>query len=605
MFSIQSKKIVALLMASLITAVSLFVSSCQKELSGNGFSITETPPDLTTKISSTVSGFITNETDAAVNGATVQAGGSSTTTDKYGYFEISNVQVVKNAAVVTVSKPGYFNGIKTFIASAGHSGFFRIKLLPKTIQGNFDAATGGTVTLTNGLSFTFPAGAVVLASSTSTAYTGQVSVAAQWLNPTANDIHQTMPGDLRGLDSLGFMRVLTTYGMSATELTGAGGELLQIATGKKATISFPISSAANASAPSNIPLWYFDETIGLWKEQGNAVKSGSTYVGEVSHFSWWNCDLPNATVPLIFNVVDGTGQPVSGVYVNIVPTTSNSWSHAGGYTDSTGHVSVLVTANASYTLSIYGDCGSWNNPAYTQDFSVGTTPVDLGNITLTGPSVANVSGTVECTGSPLADAYVVMTKGYYNFRYPVNADGTYSFTTTICSGSAPVTLVAENLSTMQSGTSQTFTLVSGNNTVPALQACTFTIEQFIHYSVNGTSYSADYPADSIYHGVNTQVTPPASVIYGSGPSIGTPGLINFSFTQNGIAAGNSQTLLSFYGTGITDSSAVLTGTPVVNITEYGNVGEFIAGNFVCTITTGPPPGTANNVTCSFRARRRQ
>ena len=603
MFSIQSKKIAVAAMAFFIASVSIFVVSCQKEFSGDGFIVTETQPDLTTKISSSVSGFVTDETDAAVNGASVQAGGSSTTTDKYGYFSISNVQVVKNAAVVTVSKPGYFNGIKTFIASAGHSGFFRIKLLPKTNQGNFDAATGGTVTLTNGLSFTFPAGAVVLASSSSTAYTGQVSVAAQWLNPTANDIHQTMPGDLRGLDSLDFMRTLTSYGMSATELTGASGELLQVAPGKKVTITFPIPPAANSSAPSTIPLWYFNETNGLWKQQGNAVKSGSTYVGEVSHFSWWNCDLPNATVPLTFDIVDAANHPVSGVYVNIVPTSTNSWSHAGGYTDSTGHVGVLVTANAQYTLSIYGNCGTWGNPAYTQNFSVGTTPVSLDTIVLAGPSIANVSGTVECTGAPLADAYVIMHNGYYNERYAVNADGTYSFTTTICSSSAPVILVAENLSTMQSGTSQTFTLVSGNNTVPALQACTFTIEQFIHYSVNGTNYSTDYPADSIYHGVNTQTTPLASYVYGSG-NAGTSS-VNFSFTQNSIAAGSTQTLLTFYANGIPDSSAALTGTPVVNITEYGNVGEFIAGNFVCAVTAGPPPGTAYNVTCSFRARRRQ
>ena len=604
MFSIHSKKIIAVLFASFIAVLSLFIISCQKEFSGNGFIITETPPDLSTKIASSVSGFVTDENEVAVNGAAVQIGTSNTTTDKFGYFEIRNVQVVKAAAVVTVAKPGYFKGIKTYIAAENKSAFFRIKLLPKNNAGSIDAAAGGTVTLSNGLSINFPANAIVIAA-TSAAYTGQVSIAAQWINPVADDLNRTMPGDLRGLDSLGFMKLLTTYGMAAVELTGTSGELLQVATGKKAILTFPLPTALIAAAPSNIPLWYFDETLGLWKQQGNAVKSGNNYVGEVSHFSYWNCDLPNATVPLTFNIVDIAGHPLANVFVNIVPTTSNSWSHAGGNTDSTGHVSVLVTPNASYTLSIYGECGSWNNPAYTQDFPVGTTPVDLGNIVLTGPSIATVSGTVECSGSPLANAYVVMTKGYYNYRFPVNADGTYSFTTTLCGSSTAVTFVAENLSTMQGGNSVTYTLATGNNIVPALQACQFTIEQFIHYSVNGTSHSIDYPVDSIYHGVNTQATPPASSIYGNGSTSGTRPYTNFSFTQNSIAAGSRQTLLSFFGNGIPDSSAALTGTPVVNITEYGNVGEFIAGNFVCIVTAGSPPGTPYNVICSFRARRRQ
>lgn len=41
-----------------------------------------------------------------------------------------------------------------------------------------------------------------------------------------------MPGDLRGIDTDGYMKGLTTYGMAAVELTGAGGESLQIADGK-------------------------------------------------------------------------------------------------------------------------------------------------------------------------------------------------------------------------------------------------------------------------------------------------------------------------------------------------------------------------------------
>lgn len=38
--------------------------------------------------------------------------------------------------------------------------FFRIKLLPKTIAGTIQAGSGGTVTLSNGLSIAFPSGGI-------------------------------------------------------------------------------------------------------------------------------------------------------------------------------------------------------------------------------------------------------------------------------------------------------------------------------------------------------------------------------------------------------------------------------------------------------------
>ena len=244
----------------LFTSVLFF--SCQKELSiDNGTG--SLPPDLKTKISSSVSGFVTDENNAAVMGATVQFGSSATVTDKFGYFEAKNVQVVKNAAFVTVSKPGYFKGIKTYIAKEGKSAFFRIKLIPKTIVGNINGTSGGSVTLTNGLSIALPAGAVVNAA-TNVAYTGTVNVAAFWINPEAADLNKIMPGDLRGIDKDGSLKLLQTFGMAAVELTGASGELLQIATGKKATITLPIPASLTASAPASIPLWYFDETNGLW-----------------------------------------------------------------------------------------------------------------------------------------------------------------------------------------------------------------------------------------------------------------------------------------------------------------------------------------------------
>lgn len=601
MISIQPKKIVAAFAVLLMAAASLFIASCQKELS-SGFTITETPPDLVTKINSAVSGFVTDEADAPVNGAVVQFGGASASTDKYGYFEIKNVQAVKHAAVVTVIKPGYFNGIKTFIAAQGKSGFFRIKLLPKTNQGNFDAATGGTVTLANGLAVSFPANAVKLASGG--AYGGQVNVAAQWLNPASADLNRTMPGDLRGLDSLGFIKTLTTYGMAAVELTGASGELLQVADGKKATLTFPIPASISGTAPANIPLWSFNETLGLWKQEGNAVKSGSNYVGQVSHFSFWNCDVPNNYVQFNCTVKNDDGSAVPGAAVKI--SVVGDPQRAGwGYTDSSGYTGGAVPNNSQLLLEVFSNysCGT---PVYSQAFTTTNQDVSLGIITIPAANVATVSGNViNCTAAPVTNGYIIMLKDGIGYRYEIASDGSFSFTTALCTGTASIQLVAEDVDALQSGTLQNLTISSGSNAAGTLSACGTSIEQYIYYNINGTDYSITYPGDTIAHYVNTQTTFPVSAVWGGRFNSGAGNSVNFSFAQSNIVAGSVQSLNSFYASQIPDSSNALTGSPVVNVTEYGVIGQFIAGNFNCTVTSGPPPGTTYNVTCQFRVRRSQ
>src|ERR1700712_4991214 len=117
---------------SIFSIAGILFFSCKKSLSTES-SITATDnTDLTTKINTSVSGFVTDENNLPAPGAAVIAGSGSATTDQFGYFEIKNVQLVKNAAFVVVNKTGYFKGIKTWIATEGHTAFFRIKLLPKT-----------------------------------------------------------------------------------------------------------------------------------------------------------------------------------------------------------------------------------------------------------------------------------------------------------------------------------------------------------------------------------------------------------------------------------------------------------------------------------------
>jgi hypothetical protein len=135
----------------------------------------------------------------------------------------------------------------------------------------------------------------------------------------------------------------------------------------------------------------------------------------------------------------------------------------------------------------------------------------------------------------------------------------------------------------------------GSTTIPDLQACGVVSEKFINYTVNGATYNFISPIDSIYTSINMQTNPATIWV----AAFGQAGYCNFSFTQAGIGSGSTQTLLDFYSSQVNDSSTVM-GTIPVNITTFGNTGEFFSGNF-----TGTLSGVTGNrqIQANFRVLR--
>ncbi|MFZ1786403.1 MAG: hypothetical protein WAU23_14455 [Ferruginibacter sp.] len=578
----------------MLAVVTTFFFSCQKELSLDDSAPAQTPPDLVTKVSSSVSGFVTDENDAPVMGATVQFGSNSSTTDKYGHFEASNVQVVQEAAVVTITRAGYFKGIKTYIAKAGKAAFFRIKLIPKTIAGTVNSTTGGTVSLASGLTVKLNAGTIVNAA-TNAAYIGTVNMAAFFINPEAADLDRIMPGDLRGINTDGGLKTLQTFGMAAVELTGSSGELLQIVNGQKATLTMPIAPSLSSGAPATIPLWYFDEANGLWKEQGTAVKTGNTYVAEVSHFSFWNCDVPANYVQFDVTLKNSTGAPLAYTYVKITVAGTNNW--RSGYTDSTGYVGGAVPGNASLLMEVFSN--NCSSPIYAQPFTTTNVNISLGVITISSTTYfATLSGTVtDCSSAPVTNGYIVLHEGSYYTFYPLNNQGAFSFTKGFCTFPQTVTLIAEDITNAQQSASVSYVVTAGTNTVGNIQACGTSTLQFINYTINTTPYSFTSPADTFSYTNNNQ-----SAIYLTGYRQTPNAWVNVNMSNGGIGVGSSQNLLYFDPSQVNDTLNI--GTPIlVNITEYGAIGQFVAGNFTGTMTGAPPGNITYNVTCNFRLRR--
>ncbi|NRB84955.1 MAG: hypothetical protein HRU49_14480, partial [Winogradskyella sp.] len=254
-------------------------------------------------------------------------------------------------------------------------------LLEETVVGTVSSGSSDTVTADDGSSVSFDGNFV---KEDGTAYTGSVNVIMHHLDPTDEDMEDQMPGMLYAENEDGAERMLKTLGMLAVELRGSGGEDLNLAEGSTSEIKIPVDATLLASAPATIPLWYFDEATGYWKEEGEATLQGNMYVGTVSHFSFWNCDIPAEAVMLCVTLVDEDGEELNNIKVGI---TSTIFGTTYGYTNELGQVCGLVPSNETLTLNIYGYeiCG--NTPLLTE--TIGSFTFDS-SITLVVPSNPNI-----------------------------------------------------------------------------------------------------------------------------------------------------------------------------------------------------------------------
>jgi hypothetical protein len=360
------------LLVIIAASIALFFA-CKKT---NSTGSNPPPEDLVT---ASVAGRVTDLSNVPVSNASVTAGAVTTTTDANGQFTIKNAQLDKDAGFVKVTMQGYFNGSRTFVTSANAVNNVKIQLIPKLVSGSFTVASGGNVNVSGGGTVNFIAKSVVNAT-TNAAYTGDVSVSTFYLNPADANFNQFMPGDLRGINTSNQQSILKVFGMASIEMNNAAGEKLQLAAGKKATIVLPIPSTLQSSAPATIALWYFDETKGLWKEEGVATKQNNTYVGTVAHFSFWAAGQLAQSIKLEATFKDSSGLPLSN---NLVTITSSKYGATNGYTDSSGTISGLVPSNDSLVLKVFNQ----NGEIYSQPVGPFVTDTNLGVIIIEIPVV--------------------------------------------------------------------------------------------------------------------------------------------------------------------------------------------------------------------------
>lgn len=342
-------------------------------------------------------GRITDVSGNGILGARISIGNTITETDTNGVFVIEDATAFENFAFVKVSKDGYIPGSRALIPDLNTANDIQITLLEKNIVTTIQAGESSIATLgESSVSFTGD-----FIDENNNPYTGEVEVSLHYLRPNQRETFEQMPGMLFAQDINNEARSLETYGMLAVNLFSPSGDVLNIAEDSPATIEFPVNNTQIGIAPESIPLWFFDENVGYWKQQGEALKIGNKYIGEVTHFTWWNCDLPIRYIEACITIQDENGG-IAATPIQIIRNETGQIIFEG-IVNQNGNECGLFPTEEEVTLKVFGTDACADEQIYeaqlgpysTDTVIVVTIPTAvIDQTTLTG-TVAN------CDGMPL------------------------------------------------------------------------------------------------------------------------------------------------------------------------------------------------------------
>ena len=400
-------------------------------------------------------GTVVNEQNNPISGVTISIGTTDSTTDANGVFSIVNATVFQEFAHVKATKSGFIDGSRSLVPTSGVNQV-KIMLLSLDPLATITSGQAFTIDFPDGTEVDLPANYI---NQFGGPYQGNVDVIIKTLNIDDENMQLQMPGNLTAQNIDGDLRVLESYGMIAVELRGEGGEELNIDPETPATIRIPVGSSA-INPPATIPLWSFDKENGFWVEEGFATLEGNRYVGEVSHFSFWNCDVPFETVNFCVTIVDVNNNPIPNTIVQLEREVSGWTSITSGYTDNDGLVCGLVPVNEALTL-IIPDFGCTNNEfsmtlgPYSEDQNISVTVQNSNALTTGFTATFN-----DCDGDAITNGYLQLFYDNESQIIPIT-NGEISLVIDYCSANTSFSAQVIDINNSQSSV-----VINGNFTSP-------------------------------------------------------------------------------------------------------------------------------------------
>jgi hypothetical protein len=178
-----------------------------------------------------------------------------------------------------------------------------------------------------------------------------------------------------------------------------------------------------SEAPVEIPMWHFDESTGLWDEQGMATKNGSEYTTELPHFSTWNCDIPNSAITISGRLINTEGSPIGSAH--IAPYASDAGRGGLFNTNEDGTFSRRVPRGSLIDLFLAGrDCVNPYDGYLLSQVGGFQSDASLGDIVVSdgGTKSLAISGSfLDCNNQPITKGFLqILGHSYTLSSGPIN-----------------------------------------------------------------------------------------------------------------------------------------------------------------------------------------
>lgn len=535
----------------------------------------------------TVTGQVVSaSTNTAVAGATVSTTAGSATSASDGSFSVA--APAGDRSVLHVEANGFAEAFPVARVAVNQTTTLGVKLLPTGVSTTVSVASGGTVTVPNSTAqVELPPNGLVPKNGGAVA--GTVNVTVTPINPAVDP--NLMPGDYTGVSAGGGgAEPIESFGAMVIDIRDNAGTRYNLAVGKTATIRIPLGTQ-NPNPPATIPLWYFDETTGMWVEQGTATLQGIApdqyYEGTVTHFSTWNADQPALRTWVLGCVRDANGQLVANAWVQSkgidYTGTDSRWTAADGTfrvglrKGGTATISVVEWSLSPFSF------GTISNPVTVT--SSATDPTDfersLPNCLVINPGVLTITTSVLAAGHE-GVAYsqtLAATGGVLGYVWSLNA------------GSNPL---PAGLSLNLSG------VISGTPTTAGTTAIT----------VKVTDSTGAIATKQLSIAINPPGVVPVTITSISPLPAGTVGLVsNTTLLASGGTGAKSWSVVSGslpVGLTLNSSTGVISGTPTtqgtstftVRVQDSGNPPQSDQKQFNLTVNTSSGGGGGGTLTVS-------
>jgi|GEM_PF-2256759 len=414
--------------------------------------------------------------------------------------------------VFRLSKDGYANQVIT--AQTPNVADLTINLAILMTQRNpaqtLDITAGGTLTSAHG------SAVIVSANSFVDGQGNQVSGNID-VNITPIDISNAVmlsafPGQFTGIsDTDGLSTAIATLG-TVEFVFSQNGEPLQLADGATAQIEMPLFITTHPA--TNLPivvgdeieLWSLNENTGIWHQEGTGTvvvntnsPTGFALQATVSHFTWWNIDVPIDTFDLNVTINGTVNGGVATLHVDL-GTTDVMWLQKGNLATNVGtsrHYNIPVSNQVCVWIE-YFDVNGMTALSPQQCISTPTIDGDY-------PLTFNVATAGSLTLSSYNRSNYYTVQHAHIAIYPLSLESTVSYSVT--SGSLPDGLTLVSYGTNRANIVGTPTTVGSHSfIVQGTDSDGFTDTVTLNFSTSNPPPPTIYNIGTIYSDLNTPIS---------------------------------------------------------------------------------------------------